>query len=659
MKPFFIRAALSAAFVLAVLATVPAAAASAEAGAARPRNIARTVFEQSAAAPTKPLCQDSMKPPNTVTCLTQYYGGKVISNVKVYAVAWTSNLDPTTSAGIPHFLDALTNSEVMDWLSEYNTDINIQAGTSLGGAGTQQLIGRGVYAGSYTITPSNANSGKNLTDAQLTAELSAQILAHQLPFPDGNTIYMTYFPPGYVITLSDGSASCKAFCAYHGAVAPSAGLPEFYYGVYPDFGSGGCEVGCGPQKNTPFQNLCSASTHELIEAITDAEVSLAAGTDKPLAWYDNNAGEVGDMCNQHVDTIVGLDGNTYTVQQNYSQRTGQCQTTRTDKQDFKVQLNPNRVAIAAGATMTVPLTAATTAGAAQTLTLTLTAPDGLPTGVTAAFDSPTIQSDGTAQLTFTVAQGAAIVHDAVLVVQARGGTSNSTHTAAVLVAVVAPPSVTLQGPSNGATVSGTVSLSASGTPGAGGTLAGVTLSIGSKKVASGAAAATFSWDTTTAPNGSTTLTATATDTDGGTASSSVTVTVTNDFTITLSPATATAAIGGSPATLMIATTAIGSAESITLAASGLPAGVTAAFSPASVAAGANSTLTLTAPANTAAVPLATITVTGTTPSVAAGHAATAQLTVSAPSGCSSTGSSSFLLALAPAFLLLLRRRRVN
>jgi len=660
MKPSPLRVALCAALVLAIPVTRPAAAAATAAPAtpAEPargvlRNTASTNFERNTQTPSAATCTDMNK--NPVQCFMQYYGGRVISNVKIYAVAWGTQVDPVTLNNIPGFLSAVSNSDVMDWQSEFNTNINSQSGTSMGAPGTGQLVGRGVYAGGFIISPSISST--NLTDLQITDELSAQIKAKHLPFPDANTIYMTYFPRGSVITQG-GSASCAKFCAYHGAVGASAanGLPEFYYAVYPDFSSGGCENGCG---NDPvaFNNLCSASTHELIEAVTDPEVSLATGTafDKPLGWYDVNGGEVGDMCNADHDTITDVNGTTYTVQQMYSQVTGQCQATRTDPQDFKVLLNPNRVLLPPGGNVTLPLTAVTTAGTAQMLALTLTAPPG----VTAVLDSASISSDGAAHLTVTAAGGGVVVHDALIIVQAQGGATNAMHTAAVLVSVVNPPSVTLQGAANGATVSGLVTLTANGAPGDGSTIDNVTLSIGGKQVAHGATVATFSWDTTTLLNGTATLTATATDTDRGTASSTVTVTVSNDFTLSVTPAAATATIGGSPTTLTIATTAIGSAESIVLAVSGLPAGVTSVFTPASVTAGTSATLTLTAPDQTPAVASAALTITGTTPSVPAGHAATAQLAVSAKSGCSSTGSSGFLLALTPAFLLLLRRRKAG
>jgi hypothetical protein len=75
----------------------------------------------------------------------------------------------------------------------------------------------------------------------------------------------------------------------------------------------------------------------------------------------------------------------------------------------------------------------------------------------------------------------------------------------------------------------------------------------------------------------------------------------------------------------------GSAQSIAFSVSGLPAGVTGTFSPATVTAGGSSTLTL-AVASTATVSTTTFTVTGTSGSVV--HSANASVTVTTSGGTS-------------------------
>ena len=99
---------------------------------------------------------------------------------------------------------------------------------------------------------------------------------------------------------------------------------------------------------------------------------------------------------------------------------------------------------------------------------------------------------------------------------------------------------------------------------------------------------------------------------------------TNDFSISASPATGSVTAGARRPTTVGTTLVSGTAESVALTASGLPAGVTAAFSPASVTAGGSSTLTLSSTSATTAG-VYPITVTGTAAS--ATHSANYTLTV--------------------------------
>ena len=98
----------------------------------------------------------------------------------------------------------------------------------------------------------------------------------------------------------------------------------------------------------------------------------------------------------------------------------------------------------------------------------------------------------------------------------------------------------------------------------------------------------------------------------------------NDFSIAASP-TGVSILDGNAGTTNVTTTLLsGTAQTIALTASGLPAGVTAGYAPASVSTGGASTLTLTVGAS---VPAGTypITVTGTAPS--ATHSASVSLVV--------------------------------
>src|SRR5262245_61064239 len=103
----------------------------------------------------------------------------------------------------------------------------------------------------------------------------------------------------------------------------------------------------------------------------------------------------------------------------------------------------------------------------------------------------------------------------------------------------------------------------------------------------------------------------------------------NDFSISASPSSVSAAQGSNAASTISTAVTNGSAQPVALSASGAPAGTTVSFSPASVTAGASSTMTVAVGAATA-VGSYTITVTGTGPG--ATHSTSVALTVTGTGG---------------------------
>ena len=265
-----------------------------------------------------------------------YFGGPVISNIHVVIVFWGTNVDPvvTTPGTIDQFFADITSSRYYDLLTEYSTVGVTGAGPSA--ASSNQAIGRGQFDATVTIIPAPTNcpggvATCNLTDNQIQAELTNQLAAGHLPAPMKDaqgiieTFYMIYFPPGVHISLG-GAPSCAAggFCAYHSNTASL--VP---YGVLPDFGpASGCQAPhCGT--GTEFQNITAVTSHEMSEAVTDAQVGSASVFDAPLAWYDHNnppgtdLAEVGDICAAQ-DTTVSAGAHTYTVQTEFSNVQNDC-----------------------------------------------------------------------------------------------------------------------------------------------------------------------------------------------------------------------------------------------------------------------------------------------------------------------------------------------
>ena len=86
----------------------------------------------------------------------QYYGGPVISSANVLAVFWGNNVVSDIKSGIGEFYNALTRSDLMTWMDQYNT-----TGKSLDGRdGTNQRIGKGSYLGAVTISPAKTKIGR-------------------------------------------------------------------------------------------------------------------------------------------------------------------------------------------------------------------------------------------------------------------------------------------------------------------------------------------------------------------------------------------------------------------------------------------------------------------------------------------------------------------
>lgn len=348
-----------------------------------------------------------------------YYGGKVIQNVKVVQVLYGSGtyISQLTGTQMGSFYQQSAGGGVWDWLSEYNTSSPAQA------------IGRGSFLSKVQITPTAAHNGTTIADSSVQAEIAAQIQSGVLPAPDNNTIYMVDFPAGKTETDPSGAKSCVSggFCAYHGTF--KIGTQNVYYGVLPDMSSSsGCATGCG--SSTTFNNQTSVASHELIEAVTDAEVGLATVVGAPLAWYDTTNGEIGDICNGQQGTFVGGDGVTYTIQKEFSNQQSDCITTRSTQTnpDFGVGVSPSSGTVQQGGTTTFSVSTTAIAGSTQSITLSVS---GLPSGVTGSFSPATVTAGGSSTLTLSASSSASGTSTFTV----TGTSGSTTHSASASVSV--------------------------------------------------------------------------------------------------------------------------------------------------------------------------------------------------------------------------------
>ena len=377
----------------------------------------------------------------------------------------------------------------------------------------------------------------------------------------------------------------------------------------------------------------------------------AANNNKPRVGFLNPLiYQIGEGANLDADLhdIVTGDNNGYAALPAYDLATGWGSpagqglindlTSVSNAAGFALSLSSAGVTMAAGGSGITTLTITPENNFSGTVNLAVT---GLPVGVTASWNPASATRSSV--LTLTAAASAVVGTSTLTLTGTSGGISS---TARLTVTVTGPPSFTMSAPATvsvadgGSTAvtlavgaqngfSGTVSMAVAGLPaGVTGTFSPVTAVAGTVLTLQAGNKAAVGTSTLTVTGTSGSLHATV--------QVKLTVTVPG-FSLSASPASLSVGQGGNGTSAITVAPQTGFAGSVTLSATGLPAGVTAAFSPA--AATKSSTLTFTASAG-ATAGVATVTVTGVSGAVTS--KTTIALTVTAPS--------SFSLAAAPASL---------
>ncbi len=223
-----------------------------------------------------------------VTPKLTYRNGPLLTAVQVFTIFWgaTWNDAPQNAllTKVNEFFDFILSSQLLDQLAEYSVP--------------NQTISHGVLIG--TITLSTPAPGKTVDDSAIQNLIQQEISAGTLPASTPNSLYFVFLPPGVTVTQG-GSASCQVFCGYHDAINNS-----IFYAVMPYPGCAGCLGGIAD-----FDALTSTTSHELCEAITDPVPGQG--------WYDDNNGEIGDICAWQTRTLGG-----YTIQLEWSNKAKKC-----------------------------------------------------------------------------------------------------------------------------------------------------------------------------------------------------------------------------------------------------------------------------------------------------------------------------------------------
>ena len=197
-----------------------------------------------------------------------YMGGPLIENVHVVTVYWGNTWhDPLTTPYVKKlnaFFSYIVTSPLIDQLSEYNMN--------------GYIIGHGTHANNDSYLITDSDPAPTITDTDIQTMLQTEIQSGNLPPFDQNTLYFVFTPTGPIVEMG-GGASCSSFCGYHDNISG-----KIFYAVTPFPDCSGCMM----DFEDPFEAFTVISSHELCEAITD-----------PIpgnGWYDDNFGEIGDIC---------------------------------------------------------------------------------------------------------------------------------------------------------------------------------------------------------------------------------------------------------------------------------------------------------------------------------------------------------------------------
>jgi outer membrane protein assembly factor BamB/archaellum component FlaF (FlaF/FlaG flagellin family) len=209
--------------------------------------------------------------------------------------------------------------------------------------------------------------------------------------------------------------------------------------------------------------------------------------------------------------------------------------------DFSLT-TPPLAALVSGQQIKLVVVTNVTQGAPETIALSIS---GLPAGVSAGFDPPSVVAGGSSTLTISAARDAAVVSRTADV--AAVAPSNTHHTA-LAVRIVVAPSAQVTSPAAGAVVSGHVGVAVTASAAGGTTLASVALLVdGSPVGSSQSSPATIPWNATSVTAGEHHLAAVAEDALGVQGTSAPVTVIVDDLvapTISLDAGSSSGSVSG-------------------------------------------------------------------------------------------------------------------
>ncbi len=482
---------------------------------------------------------------------------------------------------------------------------------------------------------SNFSLGSNSSSLAVTPGGTASVtltMSAQGGFTSPVALSAAGLPSGVTVSFSSPSLTCSAPVTMTVTVTASAAGGTFPIAVV---GTGG-----GFTRTLEFTVTVSAASFTLMPSPIGASVNVGGSTSFTLAVASANGFNspvamsvsglpTGVTASFSPASVAGGSGSstlTVNVASTATAGTSVLAVTGTSGNISETQTitlavaNPNLTLSASATSASVapggsaPVTVTTTAGTGFNSTVYLSI-SGLPTGVTASLSPTSIAAPGSGMSSLTLsASSAAAAGTYNLTLGAVGG--NTTKLLTFALTILPPPGFTLSASASSASVtpgastpvtlstapaagfSSSIALTASGLP------SGVTATFAPLSIAtpgSGHSTLTLAAASTTLPG---TYSFTVTGTGGGvtkTLALGLTV-LTPTFTLTAPSISLSLAPGASTAVTLTTAGGTGFNSAVSLAASGIPPGVTATFAPSSIAAPGNGSSTLSLAAGSTATP---------------------------------------------------------
>ncbi|MFN2527389.1 MAG: hypothetical protein ABR584_01560 [Candidatus Baltobacteraceae bacterium] len=230
-------------------------------------------------------------------------GGPTMGSASSYNILVNASDESPWGGMISQYQNDMNNSNMIGILSQYTG----------GGAGSYPV------AGDYTVS---YDTSTTLQDQDIYN------IVYQVASTTGATgygaIYHVFLQSG-VQQCSQNAGGCYAqqYCAYHGNTDFSD-IGHVIYSTQPYEDIPGCSVGGGSPNGSTADSTASVLSHEAYEAYTDPDVP------QTLAWYNQSAGEIGDICApaSGVPTgVVQLGADNWQIQPEYSNSVHDCSFT--------------------------------------------------------------------------------------------------------------------------------------------------------------------------------------------------------------------------------------------------------------------------------------------------------------------------------------------